>query len=729
MSRKVKSERPAKGVCSQASILPSSIETVCVANQQLIAAKFGESLTQAKIDEYRDEGVEAYPLIVRECSIEVHGSDRTPFFSLNLHTSYDFLKLGSLEVDAVNTQTLDTARLFTHSVNDSKPEFLYATPIILAPANSSSVRLVFTIVLRESCRARQQAGQCMASHELFNWCLTNSNGQQVTFMQSFFCRGGPEQALASYQVQDANGAAATRNQGASRRTAARAARRKTMKQKLAVKASEEEGSIAEGERVEDDFKSTHIPVGAIDLAPSLHEDRGLQPVRSSNQQPLPARGGGYAEYHPPVPPGQFMPTLHQPSAEMDSSPAAASQHNQKAPRKVTPPDVEDMLDGHTMLLNVECMYDPDDWELAAGIATEERWLRNFLAGRMHPELVDSSALAEVELLLAGWLSAMRAAESNDRLLHWDGIRKGVDKSLHYWVYSRCLNASWRLCFLKQQKGLYVIPPPIRLQCAWGRCSGKLCTCHPDPWQPLPALEPVIQPFCNNPLTCESDAAGPGLGYSSMCGVNCDTDWRNLLRGTHAFSLRGAKPVSLYADNTDGAAAARCRLENAGWRRWYWVKNRESGQADLSRSCSTPSSSAPGTPAMGAMRNLLPPPGIHQMQAQVSNALHPAIRGSNLHAASPLAPSLNGHASSALAPSVNVPAVPYYSAVASPPVVLLPIPLPFVASVQRYAEELQRVAEWQKTAPDPAVAELSRTPGSEERNGSKQSRGSTTGLSF
>lgn len=239
---------------------------------------------------------------------------------------------------------------------------------------------------------------------------------------------------------------------------------------------------------------------------------------------------------------------------------------------------------------------------------QDRWLAKFLAGRLHPELVDPEALPTIERLLLGWHSAICAAESCNQLNSWDGIRARAGDGIHYWIYSRSLNACWRLCHLKQKRGKYVVPPKIRLECAWGRCSRRLCTCLPDPWQPLPAIEPSIAPHCNNPLTIETSATGPGLGHVPPRGLEGEAYWRNLLRGTHAFSLQGSPPVSLYAQSEHNATAARFRIENTGWRRWHMAHEdimqkdreynkrcKENGDAPKEQYRSTPAPSAAETP--------------------------------------------------------------------------------------------------------------------------------------
>ena len=105
-------------------------------------------------------------------------------------------------------------------------------------------------------------------------------------------------------------------------------------------------------------------------------------------------------------------------------------------------------------------------------------------------------------------------------------------------------------------------------CALGE-AWHICSCLPDPWQPLPEIEPDgndPQVLLLGALSANLDPGPPGLGPAME-----DTSlWRHLLRGTHGFSLHGPEPISLYPDAPEIARVARRRQRNAGWRRWWSV---------------------------------------------------------------------------------------------------------------------------------------------------------------
>eukprot|EP00930_Biecheleria_cincta_P072122 TRINITY_DN59568_c0_g1_i1.p1 TRINITY_DN59568_c0_g1~~TRINITY_DN59568_c0_g1_i1.p1 ORF type:complete len:554 (-),score=82.99 TRINITY_DN59568_c0_g1_i1:9-1670(-) len=180
----------------------------------------------------------------------------------------------------------------------------------------------------------------------------------------------------------------------------------------------------------------------------------------------------------------------------------------------------------------------------------------------------AQTLPDVEQLLRGWLSSVRTEECCHR---WeDGkARDGVGSSSH-WVYTRNVNACWRLCFLARHSAI----ADCRLRaianacdrCAFGSAA-RICSCEPNPWQPLPDSEPdgSDPQFLLNEESALHLMAPPGLAP----GLENLSVWRHLLRGTHAFSLDGGpEPVSLCPDAPEVAAAARRRQRNAGWRRWW-----------------------------------------------------------------------------------------------------------------------------------------------------------------
>ena len=150
---------------------------------------------------------------------------------------------------------------------------------------------------------------------------------------------------------------------------------------------------------------------------------------------------------------------------------------------------------------------------------------------------------------------------------------------NYWFYRRNENACWRLGFLQSKHSGHAHASPSRAcdVCALGR-AWHICHCVPDPWQPLPEIEPDgndPQVLLLGALSTLADPGPPGLGPRME-----DTSlWRHLLRGTHGFSLHGPEPISLYPDAPDVAMAARRRQRNAGWRRWWLVfaKTRQTEQ--------------------------------------------------------------------------------------------------------------------------------------------------------
>jgi len=161
-------------------------------------------------------------------------------------------------------------------------------------------------------------------------------------------------------------------------------------------------------------------------------------------------------------------------------------------------------------------------------------------------------------LLSGWLGSVRAEESCHKVVN-----------VNYWHYRRNENACWRLsCHLNNCDELSSVD-----RCA--QCldrPGCLCNCTPNPWLPLPELEPDgREPQL---LTTETMVEPPGLEPELA-----DTAvWRHLLRGTHGFSLDGPEPVSLFPEAPDLARTARLRQRNAGWRRW-WLSHRKQRQAE------------------------------------------------------------------------------------------------------------------------------------------------------
>lgn len=100
---------------------------------------------------------------------------------------------------------------------------------------------------------------------------------------------------------------------------------------------------------------------------------------------------------------------------------------------------------------------------------------------------------------------------------------------NYWHYRRNANACWRL---------RDTAPPDGSLLGCQRCVGRwgLCDCRPNPWRPLPELEPDgKEPQLLLADVVEPPGLGPGLEDVAV--------WRHLLRGTHGFSLQGPEPVA------------------------------------------------------------------------------------------------------------------------------------------------------------------------------------------
>lgn len=177
----------------------------------------------------------------------------------------------------------------------------------------------------------------------------------------------------------------------------------------------------------------------------------------------------------------------------------------------------------------------------------------------------ASNRASILQLLTGWLGSVRAEESCHKVVN-----------ANYWHYRRNENACWRLSYLQShQPGLFDTA-----------VSSSAVSTAPNPWMPLPELEPdgrEPQLLANN-MTVEPPGLEPELSDTSL--------WRHLLRGTHGFSLQGpgASPVSLFPEAPEVARTARVRQRNAGWRRW-WLSFRKMREADTAvddTKCSEPS---------------------------------------------------------------------------------------------------------------------------------------------
>mmetsp|Transcript_107334 Transcript_107334/g.346616 ORF Transcript_107334/g.346616 Transcript_107334/m.346616 type:complete len:251 (-) Transcript_107334:38-790(-) len=162
-----------------------------------------------------------------------------------------------------------------------------------------------------------------------------------------------------------------------------------------------------------------------------------------------------------------------------------------------------------------------------------------------------------------------------------------------------------------------------LKCAGGCQIGKICTCHPNPWQPSPVLGAGLGGGSSGALQSSSggtssgsNAGGSGSGTDqllSKCfrgppgleveGAREDapgptTAWSRLLRG-HQHPQAPAS--SVYGAPLHANVAARRRHENAAWRHWWAAHQRGEGGAlpgELPAHLlfpPTPTSTYPGTP--------------------------------------------------------------------------------------------------------------------------------------
>jgi len=245
---------------------------------------------------------------------------------------------------------------------------------------------------------------------------------------------------------------------------------------------------------------------------------------------------------------------------------------------------------------------------------------------------------EIERLLRGWQAALWASEACSR---WDGPRLSHGAGSRYWSAKRNENACWRRCYLERARAHAKRPEqggvkgPFCFQHDSCRVcvEGKVCSCPPDPLQPLRTLEPEsCDPVAPQPP--------PGLGWEDCHDqtLGPGAAWRHLLRGTHALSLQGApENISLLADNPEEALAARLRHKNVAWRRW-WVAERGQVFQPSMVFPPTPTASQEGTPR------------AEPLTLPQANAFH-----------MPLYPS---------------------------PVLYVPVPLHLAAAVQQYADQLQ-----------------------------------------
>jgi len=204
---------------------------------------------------------------------------------------------------------------------------------------------------------------------------------------------------------------------------------------------------------------------------------------------------------------------------------------------------------------------------------------------------------------------------------WEGPRSSYGKGRTYWISKRNENASWRLWHLERVQGKKIQRPRwafhsdaeaqknVCEKCALGHGVERICSCRPDPWQPIPAVEPDGQEPYSMSMREPTRQVLPEVprlmlppGLEREVPISSKV-WRRLLRGSHAFSLQGAPGnVSLYYSNPDEALVARQRFQNAGWRRW-WVEQKLLMHKQLSKRqdvvMRTPGPSQPASPRCSA----------------------------------------------------------------------------------------------------------------------------------
>jgi len=468
----------AQQICSR-SALPAYMEMVPVTDPNSIASKLGESLTQAKVDEFEEQGIKALRISVLHCNVKSYNSvSPITFQSVELQTNYDLSKLSSLVVDLANTQKYSDTTASTRQI-------LYAVPIVLVP-ECGSLRLVFTFVARGCRPSAAHAVRNTPGAELANWSVKNARGDEVTFLsvglsacplpQPMFVRGGPEEALVQFksmfsaysakhdsqyinvlassvgkadcknavattcllhhqsvattvvpttsagddddcEQDDLQEFAATAVRTASRRTAARTARRKAQKQQRACGVATSSSSL--------------VPPVETSLH-AQHDNRNANgPCFSSTG--FPSRG--------------------HPARMLQLTQIFEQEEPQRSEEDVTLPSPKRVENANAV-----------DASSSAGLFIDHDWLGRFLAGatsRKEPCSKKPFGLPKIEELLFGWMSAVQVVEAYSQ---WQ--TKGAKIGPQYWCYRRNENACWRLAFLKRTRR--------RVECRWGHCAVVEC---------------------------------------------------------------------------------------------------------------------------------------------------------------------------------------------------------------------------------------------------------------
>lgn len=286
--------------------------------------------------------------------------------------------------------------------------------------------------------------------------------------------------------------------------------------------------------------------------------------------------------------------------------------------------------------------------------------------------------APVERVLLGWLTSVMATEACST---WQGARTSAGVGRGYWRSRRNENACWRLWHLGRGRGRpqQVSDSPVAqkgcARCSRGGGYGQVCSCAPDPWRPVPEIEPAGGDPCVSSVIADAEVPPilppPGLAEPP------DRPWRRLLRGTHAFSLQAAGGgISLDAEAPDVALAARQRFKNLAWRRWWATQ-----EAVSKGLVPTPTSSAAGW-WVTRPELLFPPTPTSSAAGTPRHSPREILAGEA--SAAQLVPGHSSAASSAgtaaASPTGPVPTVPGF--------VLLPVPTQIAMPTQWLAEQLQ-----------------------------------------
>lgn len=148
---------------------PESLETsqmqgteISLEDPQSVEFRLSAAIMRAKVEALQEQGFKALPLSATRFRKACYGPAQALFHLCSFQTSYDFTKISRLHVDGDNTQEI---------VDPTKSEqcSLRAVPVVLQPANLSSMKFVFVYIYKERC-------------PLVNWVLENVRGSRTTLI-------------------------------------------------------------------------------------------------------------------------------------------------------------------------------------------------------------------------------------------------------------------------------------------------------------------------------------------------------------------------------------------------------------------------------------------------------------------------------------------------------------------------------------------------------------------